>query len=750
MKNIVLLSDGTGNSAAKLFKTNVWRLYQSLDLEPERKGVRQIACYNDGVGTSAFRPAALLGGAFGYGLKRNVLHLYEFLCQHWEPGDKIYIFGFSRGAFTARLLAGLIAQQGILIETNTQTLQSAIRDLYRRYRFDRYNVINLPGLVKCVRNARKKLIRGWRCVTGHGNPLRHLPGGQLPSGRIVCPEIAFLGVWDTVAAYGSPLAELTRGIDRFLFPLSMPDRLLHKKIQIACHALALDDERDTFHPLLWDERHTVNPGRLKQVWFAGMHADVGGGYPDDALSIHPLNWMMREAAAAGLHYLPRAEERFAPPSSQSAVLHDSRKGLGGYYRYQPRRLSAYLFPDDVETTVMRDPSTRAEAHVESILLHHSVLDRITASAGRYAPIVLPADFNVVQATGTIVPSPESAPARDARLNGQRRVWDLVWKKRVNYFLMVGASLWLASIPFWGDSSEVGACETIVCAISPVIRTIGAFVPAILQYWTDALAINPGWTVLFVAIFTALLIRSAYLERQIRDQMWQLWEPLRGGPIRTPYPPPGWIHRLRTSRGYQTTIGFLKWKVLPIGLGSAALCVVIVGVLALVGIPILRQQIAAREADGRLCSLGTPSETGGPFRTSAACWDSGTVVHREKTYEVELTVQEPWLDATIPASPLGIDDARFRFLLGYLGLPVRRTISGRWYQPFVTIGDDNDRHVQPLEFQDQGGRFVAQLKPKRSGRVALWVNDGVFSLFGYDNNSGTASVKIVEQPSQKSR
>ena len=97
MKRIVLLSDGTGNSASALFKTNVWRMYQSLDLATVHGGVRQIACYNDGVGTSAFKPIALLGGAFGYGLERNVLHLYEFLCQNWEEGDEIYIFGFIRG-----------------------------------------------------------------------------------------------------------------------------------------------------------------------------------------------------------------------------------------------------------------------------------------------------------------------------------------------------------------------------------------------------------------------------------------------------------------------------------------------------------------------------------------------------------------------------------------------------------------------------------------------------------------------------
>src|SRR3989338_1841759 len=109
-KNIVLLSDGTGNSVAKLFKTNVWRLYQALDLQ----GGDQIAFYDDGDGTESFKPLALLGGAIGLGLKRNVLDLYTFLCRNYEQNDRIYGFGFSRGAFTIRTLVGLIASQGVV------------------------------------------------------------------------------------------------------------------------------------------------------------------------------------------------------------------------------------------------------------------------------------------------------------------------------------------------------------------------------------------------------------------------------------------------------------------------------------------------------------------------------------------------------------------------------------------------------------------------------------------------------------
>src|SRR5262245_60429548 len=109
-KNIIVLSDGTGNSAAAVWRTNVWRVYQALDLsDPD-----QIAVYDDGVGTSSFKPLALFAGAFGWGLKRNVIHLYSFLCRHYKEGDQIYCFGFSRGAFTARILADLVASQGLI------------------------------------------------------------------------------------------------------------------------------------------------------------------------------------------------------------------------------------------------------------------------------------------------------------------------------------------------------------------------------------------------------------------------------------------------------------------------------------------------------------------------------------------------------------------------------------------------------------------------------------------------------------
>src|ERR1700730_9652376 len=122
-KKIILLSDGTGNAAGKVWRTNVWRLFQSLEL----KSSDQIAIYDDGVGTSSFKPLAILGGVFGWGLKRNVLNLYKFLCRNYKQGDRIFAFGFSRGAFTVRIVVGLVLNQGLVEFANEDELDKKAR-----------------------------------------------------------------------------------------------------------------------------------------------------------------------------------------------------------------------------------------------------------------------------------------------------------------------------------------------------------------------------------------------------------------------------------------------------------------------------------------------------------------------------------------------------------------------------------------------------------------------------------------------
>src|SRR4051812_32114605 len=137
-RNIVLLSDGTGNSAAKVWRTNVWRTFEALDLS----GSDQVAFYDDGVGTSSFKPWAILGGAFGFGLKRNVIDIYKFACRNYrDDSDNIYCFGFSRGAFTIRVVVGLIINQGLVSADNESELDRKAIAAYRQYRAERYHTL---------------------------------------------------------------------------------------------------------------------------------------------------------------------------------------------------------------------------------------------------------------------------------------------------------------------------------------------------------------------------------------------------------------------------------------------------------------------------------------------------------------------------------------------------------------------------------------------------------------------------------
>ena len=412
-RKIVLLSDGTGNSSAKVWRTNVWRTFEALDLSSND----QVAFYDDGVGTSSFKPMAVLGGAFGLGLRRNVIALYKFACRNYRSADdELFGFGFSRGAFTIRIVMGLIDSQGLVKADNEVELHSLASAAYRAYRRDRYHNLKFEAPYQWLRNK--------------FGP--HYPPKEVR--RNV--KIRFVGVWDTVAAYGMPVDEMTRGIHQYIWPIELPNNRPSPRIMRACQALALDEERTTFHPQLWDEtagsngsppapdaegRRFIKDERISQVWFAGVHTNVGGGYPDDALAYIPFVWMITEAKRCGLKFKsdyaglpPNPDLMIADPDTfknaiskrdKDGKLYDPRKGLGGYYRYGPRKLVPFLYP---ETTKQEDD----EVGVGIAKIHESVFRRIANQAHAYAPLGLPPYYRVVKEDGEIV-SPDKykiAPA----------------------------------------------------------------------------------------------------------------------------------------------------------------------------------------------------------------------------------------------------------------------------------------------------------------------------------------------------
>lgn len=291
-RNLVVCCDGTGNPWTRdRRRTNVVKLVDALVHDP----ARQIYLYDPGVGTAdealrgadtegpgpSARVARLAALAWGRGVWTNVAEAYRFLMQQHRPGDRMYLFGFSRGAFTARAVAGMVHLFGVL-RPETETLLPTLLSVYR-------------SSAGPARNGRAKSLK---------ERFANAPGDT---------RVEFVGVWDTVESVG--LSELFFG-QRISSPPTMKSSFGHVR-----HALALDETRRPYTPRLYSEGPTPAPGQsLEQVWFAGAHSDVGGGYAADGLSNASLHWMIREANAHGL--LVDFDRLDGHRASPFALLHD--------------------------------------------------------------------------------------------------------------------------------------------------------------------------------------------------------------------------------------------------------------------------------------------------------------------------------------------------------------------------------------------------------------------------------------------
>ncbi len=261
-KNIVICCDGTNNQYGTT-NTNVVRLFATL-VQDER----QVAYYHPGLGTmgapgawtqSAQWFSRLLGQAFGRGLAEDLCAAYVFLMHSYEPGDRVFLFGFSRGSYTVRTLAGLLHMFGLIRTGNESLVPYAIRMLTK---LDAHS-FEVAGKFKQTFS---------RTFEG----------------------IWFVGVWDTVSSVGWVRT-----------PLKIPYAANNPDIKIGRHAIAIDEGRAFFRQNLWKPAappKPSGPADLKQVWFAGVHCDIGGGYPpaENGLSMIALRWMLRESKQAGL------------------------------------------------------------------------------------------------------------------------------------------------------------------------------------------------------------------------------------------------------------------------------------------------------------------------------------------------------------------------------------------------------------------------------------------------------------------
>jgi hypothetical protein len=378
--------------------------------------------------------------------------------------------------------------------------------------------------------------------------------------NIKVPSIRFLGLWDTVAAYGLPVDEWTIGIDRYIWPLELPDRKLWSGVQRACHALSLEDERTTFHPVLWDE-NGVSENKIRQVWFTGVHSNVGGGYPDDSLAGVPMLWIMKEAEAAGLHFKisPQQPDALLVATSsrdKDGRLYDSRSGLASYYRYGPRDVEA-LCNDDYNGVKILLPK-----------IHEAVFTRMASSASAYAPIGLPKSYVVAKEDGTIVtqaaPTFETGAEAAKRHELQQLAWNMVWWRRVVYFLTVAASVHLLAFPLFYGVDPSGEYTTPLRFVSEAVRIAGEFLPGfVTTWWLDSFATNP-FTFLASVVLVALLIGLGLrLKTIIEDRMLDAWR--RRDPPRTAVTAVlDSVQRLRTAAWYRAFSPALRPAAWPQG------------------------------------------------------------------------------------------------------------------------------------------------------------------------------------------
>ncbi len=299
MKRLVICCDGTWNKPDQkdrgvLRPTNVVKLARWV-MPQDPNGVAQRVHYDPGVGTGDFIDKAF-GGMFGVGLSHNVREAYEFLSQHYEDGDPVFLFGFSRGAYTVRRAVGMVRKCWLLPRIDDdEARKAAIEEGYEVY-------------LKRGGGADSEVAQAYR--KKHG--CRAIP-------------IRCLGVWDTVGAYGigGVMGQLTSSLSKSRFH----DRRLSSIVAHAYHAVAIDEARRLFEPTLFEQGPAgpQNGQVLEQSWFTGVHSNVGGGYEDTGLSDITLCWMAARAERCGLALDPRWRDRIDP--DEFGELRESRTGV---------------------------------------------------------------------------------------------------------------------------------------------------------------------------------------------------------------------------------------------------------------------------------------------------------------------------------------------------------------------------------------------------------------------------------------
>ncbi|MBR0902739.1 DUF2235 domain-containing protein [Bradyrhizobium liaoningense] len=706
-RKLVLFADGTGN-AFTTRESSVWRLYEALDhTQPD-----QIAYYIKGVGTAGWAPLAALDGATGIGVPSNVRKLYRFLCWNWQEGDEIYIFGFSRGAFTARTLAALIASQGLVpavigdTPVSHEEMDRNAMAAWRKYRRGTVPLRKTLPTIWIARLIRDVMLYLYHWICGHRSyaEVRAAMNGRKDV------DIEFLGLFDTVEAFGVPVEELRVAIDWAIWPISFRNHRPAHKVKHICHALALDDERTTFHPLRIDQSRLAAGQTVEEVWFAGVHSDIGGGYPESTLSFVPLVWMA-DRLEGRLRFKDGEIEHFKEYQSAIGPMHDSRSGAAVFYRYGPR------------------PILAGEVNGGLPLVHFAVIERMLFGCDAYAPIMLPADALVLMPDGTKLNLTENTTqdamkrAYLAKAGGPRReteaeaftlmgrpsaeiarlTRDTVWWRRVAYFsLLFMAGLivlwpWIAR-SLVGASKDNGLQGTLVlrvittidwlvgAVLGPLANLVRNVLPSYAAPWLDITLYYPFLTSLVLLVTYLVWRRNTVLRDAIQERARLAWSRPRRMARQKHAEKPGML--LGFARWMRANGGPARWFFSRLVLPAIFLFAIFYSALLIASTSVF----TARTATGNICTtpgpeagtpvLDEPIDARGRFATREFCWWSGLAVEKGRKYRVWIEIDEPWFDRTIMS---GTNGFKTYFAHHYLALPTLRQFGAAWFQPVVRVG-----------------------------------------------------------------
>jgi uncharacterized protein (DUF2235 family) len=321
MKLIVCL-DGTWNRPDDEYPTNVVKMARNLVNDYSE----QMIYYDRGVGSGG-KIDKIIGGATGFGIRENLEQAYKFLVENYVDNAQIYIFGFSRGAYTARSLAGMIYKCGLLSPDHSK---------------------RLPEVMKKYRNR-----------THPDDP----PMVDYRDKYSATNKVEFIGVWDTVGSLGVPAGFISKKLSDWRN--GFHDVKLNHLVSFAYHAIAIDEAREAFEPTLWERSDSAQPAQVvKQVYFPGVHSDIGGGYSNSGLSDITLQWMQENAKTAGLKF--RDDPPYIPSGNPLSMPHDSAKDWPLPKMAREIQIDNLLasFDASVRTKILGDPTYQPENLME--------------------------------------------------------------------------------------------------------------------------------------------------------------------------------------------------------------------------------------------------------------------------------------------------------------------------------------------------------------------------------------------------